>query len=127
MSATGGMHRRRIRACMGEEIRPEVELFFRIAPTALYGRGAAVCGGWPTRVVGRVVSNSPIFYNQRGVTGKWYPTSLVRYPGPLVKFIALWIDDSRHRWLIDGCLRSKEATDRPNGPVGVQRALGRAG
>ncbi|EJK56200.1 hypothetical protein THAOC_23961, partial [Thalassiosira oceanica] len=29
MSATGGMHRRWIRACMGEEIRPEVELFFR--------------------------------------------------------------------------------------------------
>ncbi|EJK67259.1 hypothetical protein THAOC_11734, partial [Thalassiosira oceanica] len=27
MSATGGMHRRWIRACMGEEIRPEVELF----------------------------------------------------------------------------------------------------
>ncbi|EJK66478.1 hypothetical protein THAOC_12606 [Thalassiosira oceanica] len=26
----------------------------------------------------------------------------------------------------DGCLRSKEATDRPNGPVGVQRALGLA-
>ncbi|EJK46809.1 hypothetical protein THAOC_34506 [Thalassiosira oceanica] len=43
MSATGGMHRRWIRACIGEEIRPEVE--------ALYGRGAgaAVCGGWPTR------------------------------------------------------------------------------
>ena len=76
MSATGGMHRRWIRACMGEEIRPEVELFFRIAPTALYGRGAAVCGGWPTRVVGRVVSNSPIFSEQHAVTGKWYPSSL---------------------------------------------------
>ena len=72
MSATGGMHRRWIRACMGEEVRPEVELFFRTVPTALYGRSrrsAAVCSGWPTRVVGKVVSNSPIFSDQHAVTG----------------------------------------------------------
>ena len=58
MSATGGMHRWWIQACMGEKrFDLKFELFFCITPTALYGvaRGAAVCGGWPTRVVGRVV------------------------------------------------------------------------
>ena len=84
MSATGGMHRQWIQAYTGEEIRPEVELFFRIAPTALYGRGAAVCGGRPTRVVGRVVSNSLIFVEQHGVTGKWYPSSFGRLARYLV-------------------------------------------
>ena len=101
MSATGGMHRRWIRACMGEEIRPEVELFFRTAPTALYGRTTtgAVCGGWPTRVVGRVVSNSVIDSNQRGVTGKWYPSSLEGVARYLVRLY--W--SMRPRWCATIC------------------------